>query len=230
MPATITIVCPECDKEMKAPANAEGKKVRCKGCDAIFVARPDVDELEELEELPEKPKKKPAAKKPAPPPPPAKKPGRSDLDAEEGAYGMTFEDLSNRCPECANLMDSEDAIICLYCGFNTESRERRKTRKVRDQTGWDVFFWLLPGIACALAVILMITWIVIHWGPLEGWLGLDMTKDSDKESWTGTSVALYTKLWTTIPLLYLIYSAGKFAIVRLAIKYKPPEIEEKLGK
>lgn len=234
MPASITIVCPECDKQMKAPPEVEGKKIRCKGCGAAFVALVEMEEIEEIEE--EAPKKKPASPKPEPkkevPPPPAskpepKKPGKAD-DEDANPYGMTFEDLSARCPECANLMESEDAIICLYCGFNTLTREKRRTRKVKDVTGWDVFFWLLPGIACAIATVLMIAWIIIHWGPLQGWMGLD--PERDKESWSILAVALYTKLWTTIPLLFLIYKAGRFAIMRLAINYRPPEIEEKSKK
>ena len=30
--ATKTATCPECKKQMKAPAELEGKKIRCKGC------------------------------------------------------------------------------------------------------------------------------------------------------------------------------------------------------
>src|SRR4051794_36128687 len=124
MPASITVVCPECDKEMKAPADAEGKKIRCKGCGASFVALPGVDEIDEIEEIEEEaPKKKPAAKKPVPakkpePKKPEAKPAGKKKDDDEDAnpYGMTFEDLSARCPECANAMESEDAVICLHCG------------------------------------------------------------------------------------------------------------------
>ncbi|MGL4554504.1 MAG: hypothetical protein ACRC33_25350 [Gemmataceae bacterium] len=226
MPASITVVCPECDKEMKAPAEAEGKKIRCKGCGQTFVALVEIDEVEEAPA-----KKKPAAKPPEPKKPEAKKPepkkpGADDEDANP--YGMTFEDLSARCPECANQMESEDAVICLYCGFNTYTRERSRTRKVKDISGFDVFWWLLPGIASAIATISMIAWIIIHWGPLQSWMGLDPEKD--KESWAFLAVALYTKLWTTIPLLFLIYSAGRFAISRLIFNNRPPEVEEKFKK
>lgn len=226
MPA-ITVVCPECDKEMRAPADVEGKKIRCKGCGAAFVAR--VEEDEEDEAPRKKPAKKPAAKKPEPkkaePKPAAKK---GDDDDDPNPYGLTFEDLSNRCPECANQMESEDAVICLHCGFNVQTRERSRTRKVRDVTGLTVFLWLLPGILSALAVVLMITWIIIHWGPLAYWLGIDPEKD--KETWIFMLVALPTKIWTTVPLGFLIFSAGYFAINRLAINNKPPEIEERMKK
>lgn len=241
MPATITIACPECDKQMKAPAAAEGKKVRCKACGAVFVAVVDVEDVEEIDEVEEVPAPRPGKKAPPPPPkkapapPPARKgpPAAANskkpaTDDEDSPYGLTFEDLSARCPECANLMESEDAKVCLYCGFNTETRERSRTRKVKEQTGLDVFLWLLPGILSALAVVLMVAWIIIHWGPLINWMGLDPEKD--KETWIFMVVALYTKIWTTVILAFLIFNAGYFAIRRLAINYKPPEIEEKIKK
>ena len=244
MPATITIACPECDKQMKAPAAAEGKKVRCKACGATFVAVVELDEVDEVDEVEEVPVRKPAKKAPPPParkapaPPPAAPPAKKGAPAapsskqaeedEDNPYGLTYEDLSARCPECANLMASEDAKVCLYCGFNTETRERSRTRKVKEQTGLDVFLWLLPGILSALAVVLMVAWIIIHWGPLINWLGLDPEKD--KETWIFMAVALYTKIWTTVILAFLIFNAGYFAIKRLAINYTPPEIEEKIKK
>ncbi|MFQ3651921.1 MAG: hypothetical protein SNJ75_16485 [Gemmataceae bacterium] len=240
MPATITIACPKCDKQMKAPAEAEGKKVRCKGCGAVFVAVVAEEELDEVDEVEEVPARKPSKKAPAAPakkappavakkatasPPAAAKKAQED---EDGAYGLTYEDLSARCPECANKMASEDAKICLYCGFNVETRERARTRKVKEQTPLDIFLWLLPGIVCALAVIAMIAWIIIHWGPLIHWLGLDPEKD--KDTWLFMAVALYTKIWTTVILCFLIFKAGYFAIHRLVFNYMPPEIEENIKK
>ena len=36
---TIVISCPECDKQIKAPADAVGKKIRCKSCEHVFVIK-----------------------------------------------------------------------------------------------------------------------------------------------------------------------------------------------
>ena len=53
-------------------------------------------------------------------------------------------------------MESEDAVVCLNCGYNTQTREQFQTRKVHDLGGGEHFIWLLPGIACALAVLIVI--------------------------------------------------------------------------
>ena len=37
MAEAITIVCPECEKKINVPSEAVGKKVRCKGCEHVFV-------------------------------------------------------------------------------------------------------------------------------------------------------------------------------------------------
>lgn len=229
MPASITIVCPECDKEMRAPADVAGKKIRCKGCGSAFVARPDVDEdeVEVLDEAP--PKKKPAARKPAParkpepkkPEPKKPEPKKASQEGEDdNPYGLTYESLGPRCPDCANDMEEGD-VICLHCGYNTMTRTRARVRKVRDVTPMDVFWWLLPGILAALGVLLMITWMIIQWVFLERWI--------DPESWWALLTQLWCRLWVTVALLFAIYKAGYFAIWRLAFNNQPPEIEEKMG-
>ena len=35
-------------------------------------------------------------------------------------------------------------------------------RRIKDITGEDKFWWLLPGILCALGVVLLITYYLIH--------------------------------------------------------------------
>ena len=41
--------------------------------------------------------------------------GYSDTQVNN-PYGMTFEKLGNRCPDCANELESEEAVVCLHCG------------------------------------------------------------------------------------------------------------------
>src|SRR5579871_5049583 len=145
MPATITVVCPECGKEIQAPPEFAGKKVRCKSCGHVFAARPA-------------PPPGAVARAPAKAAPAAPPPARGDDDeGDDGVpYSVSTTDLAHRCPECANEMESEDAIICLHCGYNTQTREKITTRKVHEITNADRFLWLLPGIACALAVLFLI--------------------------------------------------------------------------
>ena len=39
MAEKVSITCPECAKQLQAPAEILGRKIRCKGCNAVFVAQ-----------------------------------------------------------------------------------------------------------------------------------------------------------------------------------------------
>lgn len=216
MAATILIVCPECGKQIKAPENVVGKKVRCKSCQAAFVAGSPVSGGNKGKP-PNKPTKPEAVKKP--PEKPAKASKHDDEeDDDPNPYGLIDVDLSPRCPDCANEVE-EGAVICLTCGYNMQTREKAKTRRVYDLTGGEHFLWLLPGIACALAVCCIIgfnIWYllkiddVISWENDNFFLGM----------WTINGI----KLWVVIMSLFLIWLAGKFAVKRLILHPKPPEV------
>jgi hypothetical protein len=218
MATTITITCPECDKQMKAPADVIGKKIRCKACGFTFPARQGAEE----ETLPPP---RHAGKHASSKPPAGKKagkqvkPGKTDDEDDEDAnpYTFTEEKLGNRCPNCANAMDSEDAVICLFCGYNTRSRTQSRMKKVRHISGWDVFFWLLPGIACVLALIGLITFDILYCIYINEWI--------DQEAWYSFIGSLGIKIWIVVPTLYLMYLATRFAIKRLIFNNMPPEVE-----
>src|SRR6516164_9291454 len=158
--ASPVITCPECSKQFKGKGDLQGKKIRCPFCREPFT----VPEAEE-----EKPAPKPAAKKPA-----AKagikaasksaptKPTAGEDDDNPNPYGITKLDIAPRCPNCANEMESEEAVICLYCGYNTLTRTWGKTDKVIEMTGGEHFMWLLPGLACALAIFLMVIFLILY--------------------------------------------------------------------
>src|SRR5262249_58790034 len=122
MAATITISCPDCKKQMKAPAHLEGKKVRCKECGATFAVKAPAPAraAPEPKPAPAKDKVKPA-KGGGKPAAPAKAAARRSVhddpdDDNPNPYGVTDIDLAPRCPYCAHALDGEDAIICLNCG------------------------------------------------------------------------------------------------------------------
>ncbi len=216
MATTIVIVCPECNRPVKAPDNVLGKKVRCKFCQASFVARKG----------PDKPSSGKSAKAPTgkPAKAPAQKPAKPnkpvlDEDEDQNPYGVTTLDLTPRCPHCANELESEDDVICLHCGYNTRTREQFKTHKIYDLTFGEHFLWLLPGIACVLLVLAVIGFDI--------WYLLKIDDVVDKSAWWGEALSHGgIKLWVVIMSLFTIYLAGKFAIRRLILHPKPPEVEK----
>jgi hypothetical protein len=214
MAATITITCPECRKQITAPAEVVGKKVRCKACGHVFAV---------------KGAPAPAGKAPA-----AKTPGGKDAGApagkpanakpadeeEEGSdpYAVSDLKLAPRCPNCANEMESEESVICLACGYNTQTRIQSKMKKTYDITGWDYFLWLLPGISCVIGIILLIVWDIWFCTQID-----DYVKDEWYEFVGHESV----KLWQTIVSIFVMFGMLMFAIKRLIFNYTPPEIEKR---
>lgn len=220
MASTITIICPDCDTQLKASSDVLGKKIRCKACGATFAAR---DSAAKAPAAPAKPAPAKAAAKGTAKTAPAKaaeKPKPVDPDDDKTPYGVTEEYLGRRCPECANAMEDED-VICLHCGYNTTTRVRSRIRKVRDVTGGDYFIWLLPGIGCALLVLGLLGF--------DGWYVFGTDPDFFGDAWYGFITTMGAKLWTNVVIMYIVYVAGKFAIRRLVFHYKPPEVEERFG-
>jgi hypothetical protein len=217
MATPISIVCPKCGKQVKAPENVLGKKVRCKFCQAAFVAS-----TSGAKTPPAKPAKPPAAKDAAKPPA-SKGSATSDrfrLDDEDddpNPYVLQDVSLAPRCPDCANEIE-EGQVICLICGYNLRTREKAKTRKVYDQTFKDYFIWLLPGIACALAVFTLIGFNAWYLAKID-----DMVSDDWYSAmWSHRGI----KTWVVIMSLGLIWFAGKFAVKRLIFHPRPPEVEK----
>jgi DNA-directed RNA polymerase subunit RPC12/RpoP len=228
MATTILIVCPECGKQIKAPDNVLGKRVKCKFCQGAFVATkgtakpPAGKPAKPPADKPAKPAtgNKPAAGRAAGSMPIKRAVEEDEEDNDPNPYGITDMDMAYRCPSCANEMESEDAIICLTCGYNTQTREHARTRKVHDLGGGEHFLWLLPGIGCLLLVLAAIgfaTWYVMK---IEDLVGTD--------EWYGALLSHGgIKLWVVIMALFVIYYAGKFTIKRLILHPKPPEVEKK---
>ena len=221
MAATITVTCPECDTTIKASAEVAGKKVRCKSCGGVFVAKP----AGATKSVAVKSAPKPAAKST---PKPAKeeavkatKPAADEDDENDGkAYGLTETDLTPRCPHCANELESADSKVCLHCGYNTETRQQVKTKKVEDVTSLDVFMWLLPGILCVLGVIGLIVWDFLYCLFIENWVDTDI--------WWGSMICSGAlKFWWCIASVFFMYALGRFAVRRLIFDRVPPEIETK---
>jgi hypothetical protein len=229
MATPILIVCPECGKQVKAAENVLGKKVRCKFCQAAFVATkagaktPGHSSTERENKGKSRPhtergneKKQPAGKA-------AAKPAKHSLDDAEdddpNPYRLVDVSLAPRCPDCANEIE-EGQVICLHCGYNLRTREKAKTRKVYDQTFADYFFWLLPGIACALVVFSLIGFNVWYLLKINDLIG------EEAEWYLYVWRSGHIKLWVVIISLFIMWHTGKFAVKRLILNPRPPEIEK----
>ena len=206
--ATAKIICPECKKSFKGRDDLEGKRIRCPGCGASFTAHKATAEDEAAALL--------AAGDPSAAP--TKPPGDEDGD-DPNPYGLNTIKLGPRCPNCANEMESEDAVICLFCGYNVQTRRIGETKKVLARTGGDWAAWITPGIACAAGILLLalnqICWIF--------WLG-SMAESSPWFLWDiGSSEAW--RWWMTAMILGIIWGMGQFAFKRLIVEPIPPEVE-----
>jgi hypothetical protein len=207
----IVITCPDCAKQIKAPPEAAGKKIRCKGCGCVFP-------------VPEGETAAPAAKaKPAPAKPAAKPVVKRDDDDDEGPkqYGMKEEDTGvARCAFCAGELEP-GAVICLQCGYNTVTRRRHESKTTFDTTGGDRFMWLLPGIACVLGIAGLVTFDVFVLLNAKEWM-----KDSWFDNNDGTFLVKpgILPFYAILISCFIAYPLGRFAIKRLFINYTPPEV------
>jgi DNA-directed RNA polymerase subunit RPC12/RpoP len=209
--ATSKIVCPQCQKTFKGKDDLEGKRIRCPGCGASFVV-PTAGTEEDVAAALMMAGDAAAALQ--------KKPPVDDDDvADANPYGVTTIPLGARCPNCANPMESEDAVICLYCGYNVQTRKVGQTKKVLATTGGDWAARVTPGIACVVGILLLalnqIIWIF--------WLDVQ-ARGTDSFIWNiGTSEAW--RWWMTCVILGMIWGMGQFAFKRLIVEPTPAEIE-----
>jgi hypothetical protein len=186
MANTIDVSCPHCQKAIKAPTELQGKKVRCKGCGNTF---------------------------PIPSAAPAKAPAAEE--ETDNPYTLTKVEESSLCPFCAQPLESADAVLCLNCGYNLQTRQRVQTRKIVETTSSDRFAWLLPGIICVGVILVLIVLDILYlvWEPSPKF----------GAPWLGHAGI---KTWIVIMSLFAMFFAGRFAFKRLILHPVPPEKEK----
>jgi DNA-directed RNA polymerase subunit RPC12/RpoP len=251
MAETITITCPDCEKQLKGPAELAGKRVRCKFCSHIFTvaARPNGKGAPEgkpakgktaAEPKPGIAKPAPAAPakaaktKPAPETKPTKAPSNRSTPKEEVAevqpadepalplalqgdtesknpYQLGDVVQTSRCPQCAAEFDIEDQVVCLECGYNTQTRVRSALVKTYETTTMERIVWLLPGVVCVLVALTLVSFVAFLW--IIWW-----TVPPDDEWWKKP-----IKIWGGAILVFIAYLLGHFAFRRLVVHPSPPE-------
>jgi hypothetical protein len=231
MPATLDVSCPSCGKQLKVPAELEGKRVKCKECQEVF---PVTGPKRAKPAAAAKPAAKPAPKAP-PPPPPEEKPKSPFLDDDDDdvpgqaakPMGVVHEEDIPRCPHCAKELDPPDAIICVHCGFNNQTRQKGETKKVIEAEATDWVVHLLPGIIALAIMIGLIVLDVICWINMSDWVEGSFLEKDEKNAVTGAKEywvkpGAFTALIMAISLVVII-PAARFAFRRLALDYKPEE-------
>lgn len=209
-PAVIT--CPACKKRFKGKPELAGKKIKCPMCAAPFVV-PAEGEAEAPAKSESKPDSKPDSK-------PAAAPVASTPYAPTAveAYGVEAVDTQARCPNCAKPMSSESAVICLYCGYNTLTREHGKTKKLIAHTPLEHFLYLLPALSAAFVFLLIVLFILFFNLVLP-----DMVVGSPKAEWLAHESI---RMWSAMGLLALLWGLGMYAFNTLALKPRPPDVEK----
>jgi hypothetical protein len=148
----------------------------------------------------------------APPPPPRPAfAGDEDDDDNPNPYGVTTPDLRPRCPSCANPLESESDVICLYCGYNTQTRAGGATRKVIETTVETHFMWLMPGLLCVLGIVVLVILCLIYTVTMPAAMGDSFLVHES------------LRMWVVIIALAIMWGMGQFAFNRLVMNPTPPE-------
>ena len=216
MAEAITITCPECEKKLTVPAAAVGKKIRCKGCEHVFAVPAPAASKPAVKAQAGKPAagKADDAKKKGADPKAVKPKAAAEDEEDSNPYGVTSEDTAPRCPDCANELESEDAVVCLVCGYNTRTRTRAQTRAVEETTVAAWILWLLPGILCVLFILFTFTFDVWYSFKIQGLVA---------DAWYEFLGHQAVIIWLWIMCLFAMFFAGRFAVKRLIFNPRPPE-------
>ena len=208
------ISCPECHKKFKSKADVGGKKIRCPFCKEVIVAAGAVASTA----IQAKGKGVAVPSKADDPDAPIpvlglSKPAENE-EENDNPYGVTHLDLSPRCPNCANEMESADAIVCLHCGYNTMTREWGKTEKTIATSGGRHFLHLLPAILAILFVIFQTASMLYYCLVMPYHVAGTFMAWTDHES-----MRMYTVMFTMLD----IWPLGYYAYRRIVLNPKPME-------
>ena len=219
MADTITVTCPKCLKSMAVPSKLAGKKVRCKGCEAIVaVAAKDTFKFAD-EDTPRQKKAVAVAAKPKP-----------KVEEEENAnpYGVTADDSHiPRCAFCAKELDPPDSRVCKNCGFDLLDRRRHESKAVYELTIGDYLNHHALTILAFLGILTLIGIDVYLFANMDEWFQGSFMELDEKDPttgkpkyWVGPGFVL---CWATIIFLAIGWYAARFIHKKLTKELRPRE-------
>jgi DNA-directed RNA polymerase subunit RPC12/RpoP len=145
-----------------------------------------------------------------------------ELEQDENPYGVHTLDLAPRCPNCANEMESATALICLHCGYNTQTRRTPGQKKTVETTSHERWMWRLPGLACAFAIFVLFLLHLFNCFAVPG----IVNSDPANSNWTALFDSEALRLWIGIFCIGIMWGIGYFAHRRLIFHPNPPEKEK----
>src|SRR5207245_3911671 len=131
-----------CTKKFKSKEGLEGKRIKCPLCATPFVVPAGGGDQAKGDGA------GPKTKAPAATTATMKNQNVTwnPEDDNRDPYKLGEFDIRPRCPNCANLMESDEAVVCVFCGYNTQTRQWGQTVKTMSITGKQHLLHLLPGI------------------------------------------------------------------------------------
>lgn len=194
-----TIACPACKKRFKGKPELVGKRIKCPACAEPFVVPAD-----EAAPVPAKVEKSPA-------------PIAMTPMVEEATYGLEQYDESPKCPNCAQPMLDKEAIVCVYCGYNTLTRVYGKTKKLVQLTRAEHLKYLTPAIVAAtIFFLILICLFVLN-------LIVPPMVENTKADWVASEAL---RMWTTMLMVALLWALAVFTFKRMVMAPRPPDVEK----
>jgi predicted Zn finger-like uncharacterized protein len=217
MATTFVIACPECEKQIKVSDAVVGKKIRCKECGQVFPVKAPKSGPPKADAPAKPPEKQKDEKKTA-----------AELDAEDddgkNPYALAKDDDHvARCPHCVKPLESPDDAVCLHCGYNLRTRERAAVKVVYEPTGQEKFQWLLPGILCAVGIVILIVVSIILMFKTGAMLKDSFLYDDENQKYMVKPGCFM--LFNGMVTAFICYHLGRFAYRRLVLDSRPLERE-----
>ena len=213
--AAVSITCPACRKRIKGREEHLGRKIRCPNCQNSFVAEADAEEGAAPLAFADDPA--PAkAKAPRPKPVSAVKAAAPE-PVDDAQYGIENIDTARRCPNCAELMANETAIICIHCGYNTLTRSYGKTKRVYGASRAEVLRHLTPALAFTATFVVLVLLVLWYNTVVPPWF------NGTKRDWV---VHESLRMWSAMIVVAALWWFGFQAFKTFVLHPLPDEVEK----